>query len=315
MKAKERRTLQLMQKLDTEGRNYQTLQNFNRMKSRDLSQAVEMALDLRIENEDLLFSLKSHHLSKQGDMPMRVLHALLMKQPDDFDYYDSLRTPIMVKLSRDPTMLEDYLQYAQNATPNWEDTTFKRVEKTAPNGQDIYGFIGVVSYDGTRKVTPHIVFDKDEDIAYEKAMQTLVHNIMDKNLRDTTPANDEDGYDMVRVHRDGKVSYNEHRSVKYAAEALNAIIDEFGLAVSNNKFRTGKGNGNVTYTFEIAAEEFTGDPEALRETFTRTSSTRPSARRAAAVAALDSRMLFEVTGYTLLPQTSRTRAKICTPAA
>lgn len=304
-----------MGKLGTEGRDYRSLQDFNRMKPRELAKAVEMALEEHIENEDLLYSLKSHHLSKKGDMPMRVVHALLMKQPDDFDFYDGLRTPIMVKLSRDPTMLEDYLQYAQNATPGWEDTTFKRVVKTAPNGQDIFGFIGIMSYDGMRKVTPHIVFDKDEDLAYRKAMQTLVHNIMDKNLRDTTPANDQDGYDVVRIHRDGNVSYHKHRNVRQAAEALNAIIDEFGLAVYNNKYRGGMGEGNVTYTFEIAKDGADGRPESLRETFTRTSTSRPKARRAAAVAALDSRILFEATGYTLLPQTSKIRAKVCAPAA
>ena len=155
------------------GRSNQALQAFNRMNGRDLAQALEIALKERIENESLKKSIRDFHLSKKGEMPMRAIHAILMKQPDDFEYYDSLRTPIMQKLSRDPAMMEEYLQYAQNATPGWEDTAFKRVIKTAPNDEDIYGFIGVVSYRGTRKVTPHVVFDKDQDKAFEKAMQNF----------------------------------------------------------------------------------------------------------------------------------------------
>ncbi len=71
----------------------------------------------------------------------------------------------------------------------------------------------------------------------------------------------------------------------------------------------------VTYTFEISTQEFEGDPDALCETFTRTADSRPKARRAAAMEALNSRMIFEITGYTTLPQTSQTRAKVCLTAA
>ena len=314
MKAKERRTVQILDQLDA-GRSNQALLKFNRMKAKELSQAVELALEHGIDNESLRHSLKTHHLSKHGDMPMKVIHAILMKQPDDFDYYDSLRTPIMQKLARDPAMLENYLQYAQNATHGWEDTAFKEVVKTAPNGEDIFGFIGIVTYEGTRKVTPHVVFDADRETAHEKTMLTVLHNIMDKNLKDTTPANDEDGYDVIRVHHDGNISYLKTHNVKDAAATLNTIVEDFGLAVSNSKFRPAVAKGNVTYTFDISTAAYDGDPEALQETFKRTACSRPKARRAAALAALDSRLIFEISGVTVLPQTAQTRAKVCAPAA
>lgn len=322
MRAKDRRKLQILEQVDSD-RSNQALQAFNRMKSRELSQAVELALNEGLENESLRYSLKTHHLSKKGDMPMKAIHALLMKQPKGFDFYEGLRTPIMQKLSRDPAMLEQYVQYAQNATPGWDDTTFKEIVKTAPNGEDIFGFIGVMSYDDKRKVTPHIVFDKDRNEALHKAHQTLVHNIMDKNLKDVTPQNHKDGYDVIRVHHDGNVSYHRNMSVHDAARTLSSIADEFGLAVSNSKFRPAMATGNVTYSFEVSILEYEDDPAhedgespvILSETFTKTASSRHKARRAAAISALDSRMLFDTTGFTLLPQTGQTRAKICVPAA
>jgi hypothetical protein len=314
MKQKERRKARIHDIVNS-GRSNQNLQIFDRMKPRELSQAVEIALEEGIENESLKYSLREHHLSKNGEMPAKVIHALLMKQPEGFDYYMPLQSRIMEKLSHDPDMLESFLQYAQNATPGWEDYSFKEVVKTAPNGEDIYGFIGIVSYNGKRTVTPHVVFDKDRDIAQHKAHLTLVHNIMDKNLKDVTPHNDEDGYDVIRIHSDGNVSYHKHQCVKNAADALNSIIDEFELAVSNNKYRPAPGEGMVTYTFEISTQEFEGDPDALCETFTRTADSRQKARRAAAMEALNSRMIFDITGYTTLPQTSQTRAKVCLTAA
>ncbi len=301
MKAKERRQAQILDIVDA-GRSNQSLQTFNKMKGRELSQAIEMALSRKIENSSLKHSIKTHHLSKQGNMTMRALHALLMKQSPDFTYYKSLRTRVMEKLSHDPAMLGSYLGHAQNATAGWEDTAFKEVVKTAPNGEDLYGFIGIVSFNGKRYVTPHVVFDSNSDDARHKANQTLLHNIMDKNLKRTSPEHDEEGHDFIQVHPDGNVSYHKFMNRHDAASSLECITEKFGLVAQIKKERTTPITGVVTYSFELSASDEEGQINGMCEVFTKTATSRPAARQAAAIEAFESRMMFEVTGFTLLPK-------------
>lgn len=314
LKAKDRRLQQTLELVES-GRSNQALQAFNRLKPRDLSAAIDHALRTRTESESLKYAIREHHLSRNGDMPMKALHTLILKQPHDFDFYKSLRTQAMEKLARDPAMLDSFIQYAQNATGDWEDTAFKEVIKTASNGEDLYGFIGIVHYDGKRKLTPHIVFHKDREEAFHKVRQTLLHNVMDRKLMDATPENDLDGYDFVQIDGHGNVSYKKHMNVRKAADALNHILDKHGLGVENKSIRTRPFDGEVTYTFEIVAEDLGEDGLGLREVFTRSAENKQKARRNAAMAVVNSRFLFDLTGYTALPQTHHHSARSPRPVS